>query len=177
MKRNLFLSAAIGAAATLITAPPVLADPPPYYDRASGTETWATSTQGWFSGIATGDLPGSWSADIVHDPLASCSSYCLAAKITGGSFSLMTTLNGDGTTVNGSFSDGTVYQTSGFSGCGNQTFDVRGTLVNVGPDGGGGTGTFWATLTHLRTQFFFGCLTYGATVTPPTLEPNIVLNF
>ena len=175
-KKRFFFAAAIASVATLMTAAPGLAATT-YYDTASGIETMATSTQGWFSGTATGDLPGPWSANIVHTPLAACSSYCLAAKISGGSFLLVTTLDEDSTVVNGSFSGGTVYQTSGFSGCTTQTFNVTGTLVNVGAGGGSGTGTFSAKLTHLRASLFFGCITYGATVTPPTSVPNIVLTF
>lgn len=70
MKRNLLLSVAIAGMAALLTALPALAQT--YLDTASGNETMATSAQGWFSGNATGNLPGSWSATIIHTPLAPC---------------------------------------------------------------------------------------------------------
>jgi hypothetical protein len=177
LKKNVVLSAAIAAAATLLAATTAFAVST-YLDTASGNETMATSTQGWFSGNATGDLPGSWSATIVHTPLAVCSSPCQAATISGGSFSLKTTLNLVSTTVTGHFQNGTVSQTGGFTGCTNQTFDVLGNLNNVGPGGGSGTGRFAATLTHYRFQFFSSCITYGATVKPPTgVARNISLTF
>jgi hypothetical protein len=68
-------------------------------------------------------------------------------------------------TISGTFSGGTVTQTAGFTGCENQSYAVDGTLANVGPGGGSGTGTFIAVLTHLRTTLFGRCVTYGARVT------------
>lgn len=172
MRRNLILAIAIASAGLLLTALPALAQT--YSDSASGNETSANSTQGTFSGNATGSLPGSWSATVVHDPLPYCAATpCKTAAITGGTF----TLNASSGTVSGQFSGGTVQQTGGFVNCQNQTYSVNGSLGKVGYGGGTGTGTFTATLTHYRFSFFGFCITYGATVKPPTSDPNIVLIF
>jgi hypothetical protein len=129
-----------------------------YTDTIVGREFFATSTIGGFAGTAAGDLPGSWFAVVEHTPLST------DATITGGEFALSTTIAGQAGTVTGTFSGGTVTQTGGVTGCQNQTYAVEGTLENVGPGGGTGTGTFSATLTHLRTVFFGRCITYGARV-------------
>jgi len=129
-----------------------------YTDAIVGREFFATPTVGGFAGTATGDLPGSWLAIVEHTPLTT------TARITGGDFALATRIAGQPTTVTGTFSGGTVTQTGGFTGCQNQTYKVDGTLENVGPGGGTGTGTFQAVLTHLRKTFFGRCITYGARV-------------
>lgn len=129
-----------------------------YTDTIVGREFFATSTVGGFAGTAAGDLPGSWFTVVEHTPLAP------GATITGGQFGLSTTIDGRAATVTGTFSGGTVTQTGGLTGCQNQTYAVEGTLENVGSGGGTGTGTFSATLTHLRTFFFGRCITYGARV-------------
>jgi hypothetical protein len=127
-----------------------------YTDAIVGREFFATPTVGGFAGTATGDLPGSWLAIVEHAPLTT------TATITGGDFALATRVPGQPRTVTGTFSGGTVTQTGGLTGCQNQTYQVDGTLDNVGPDGG--TGTFQAVLTHLRTTLFGRCITYGARV-------------
>lgn len=130
-----------------------------YNVPVAGREIFATPTLGVFVGIASGvDLPGHWSAVVEHDPLSP------NAEITGGRFALATRLGGEPATVTGTFSGGTVTQTGGLTGCQKQTYAVEGTLENVGPGGGSGTGTFSAVLTHLRTSLFGRCVTYGARV-------------
>jgi hypothetical protein len=129
-----------------------------YTDAIAGGEFFASETVGGFAGSATGDLPGSWLAVVEHTPLST------TAMITGGDFALATTIAGQPTTVGGSFWDGSITQTSGFTGCQNQTYEVHGALENVGPGGGTGTGIFDAILTHLRARFFGRCITYGARV-------------
>ena len=133
-----------------------------YSDGVTGVETYATSTEGRFTGIATGDLPGVWQAVVIHDRLSGTA----PAAITGGSFSVATVLDGSPTTVSGSLTGGTVIQVSGLSGCTNQQFQVNGTLSSVGVNGERqkGTGVFGVTLTHYRTSVFGYCLTYSASV-------------
>jgi hypothetical protein len=132
---------------------------PTYNDGIKGHEYFFTSTDGRFAGYATGDLPGAWNADVQHTPL--CLACTPTATITGGSFSLATTY----TVVTGSFTGGTVQVTNRGANCTNQTFDVEGDLGHVGRwNGGSGTGTFSATLTHYRHRILGACITYGATV-------------
>jgi hypothetical protein len=131
-----------------------------YTDAVTGRELFATPTLGVFAGTATGSLSGSWFAYIGHTPLSP------SATITGGSFSLATTISGSAATVKGTFAyGGTVTQTPGGTGCANQTYDVLGTLAQVGVGGGNGIGTFSATLTHYRLLLWGRyCVTYKATV-------------
>jgi hypothetical protein len=133
-----------------------------YSDAISGFEYWATSTDGYFTGTASGDLPGSFTTHVVHSPLTTT-----PATITGGSFTLYTAIAGSATTVSGTFASGTVAQIDqNTHGCRDQHFAVTGTLANVGVDGTGtGTGTFAATLTHYRTRINGECVTYFATIT------------
>jgi hypothetical protein len=135
-----------------------------YSDTISGHEYYATSTEGRFAGSASAALPGYWDADVVHDPL--CISCPTTANITGGSFSLATTLNGIYTVVSGNFTGGTVQVTDPGAGCTNQLFTVSGSLGSVGPWGGGsGNGSFAATLKHYRHLVFGTCVTYAASLT------------
>jgi len=133
-----------------------------YHDSVGGVEVYATTTEGRFTGQASGKLPGLWYADVIHTPLSSSA----AATISGGAFDLTTSLNNQPTLITGRFSGGTVMQTGGFSGCTNQTYAVDGTLSNVGvygrPDRG--KGTFVATLTHYRVSILGHCLIYGASI-------------
>jgi len=58
-----------------------------------------------------------------------------------------------------------VSQISGFSGCSNQQYRVQGALSGVGINGGTGSGSFTATLTHYRKYVWFvGCVIYAASV-------------
>jgi hypothetical protein len=134
-----------------------------YNDTISGYEYFATSTDGKFAGSAAGALPGAWNADVQHTPL--CVSCTPTATITGGSFSLATTLNTIPALVTGVFSGGTVQVIDLGAGCTNQSFAVNGILGNVGPwYSGSGSGTFTATLTHYRVPIFGRCITYAASV-------------
>lgn len=136
-----------------------------YTDTVSGVEYWATSTQGKFTGKATGQLPGYWNATVDHTPLSLAAMP--TATITGGSFELATLVNGVPTLVTGTFaSGGTVTVMNVGANCTNQKFAVDGPLDNVGPwYTGTGTGTFAVTLTHYRTRIFGSCVTYSASVT------------
>ncbi len=148
----------ISLAVTLASIPQVALAATTYTDTVAGRELFATPTLGVFAGTATGQLPGSWYATVQHTPLSQ------SATITGGSFALSTSIKGEPATVKGTFIDGSVVQTGGFTGCVNQTYAVNGTLTNVGVGGGDGTGTFVVTLTHYRTTFFGYCVTYKAIV-------------
>jgi hypothetical protein len=134
-----------------------------YNDTISGYEYYFTSTDGRFAGHASGALPGAWNADVRHTPL--CLSCTPTATITGGSFSVATTLHGTPTLVTGDFTGGTVQLTNPGSNCTNQTFDVEGILGRVGPwYSGSGTGHFSAILTHFRHRVFGACVSYAASV-------------
>jgi hypothetical protein len=155
-KFALVLVAALVVAASATAATSAAAT---YADALKGVEVAATSTQGTFVGTASGALPGQWAATVDHTPLSP------DATLTGGSFSIATTLNGLPTLVTGSFSGGTVTFATG-SGCTNQQFTIDGTLDHVGTwYTGAGSGTFVGTLTHYRTSIFGRCITYSASVT------------
>jgi hypothetical protein len=150
---------AAAAALTLAPAAAIAATPSAHSDPISGFEYAAAATQGSFAGAALGAVPGAWSATVDHTPLGT------SATITGGKFSLATYRDGALTTMTGDFTAGTVQQLSGFSGCVDQRYAVNGLLRNVGfGEGGSGTGTFAATLTHYRTKIFGSCVTYSASI-------------
>jgi hypothetical protein len=134
-----------------------------YSESISGTELPnATNTEGQFVGTATGSYDGTWYIDVKHQDL----SYH-PAFITGGNFQLDTLVGGWPAAIKGAFVPwgGTVSQTSGFSGCTDQTYAVHGALSGVGINGGTGSGSFSATLTHYRTNVWFvGCVIYAASV-------------
>jgi hypothetical protein len=137
-----------------------------YTDSVSGIEIFATSTQGIFTGTASGDLPGRWQVTVNHTPLSP------DATITGGSLNLATTLNGSSTLVTAQLTGGTVVLAPS-SGCTNQQYSINATLGGVGTwYSGSGTGTFTGTLTHYRTSIFGRCVTYSASVTG-----GVTLNF
>jgi hypothetical protein len=134
-----------------------------YSDTISGHEYYYTSTDGRFAGSASGALLGHWNANVQHTKL--CLSCTPTATVTGGSFSLATTLHGIPTLVTGTFTGGTVQVINKGAHCTNQTFAVHGILGSVGPwYRGHGTGTFTTTLTHYRTSVLGSCVTYGASV-------------
>jgi hypothetical protein len=161
-KRGLSFVLALGAA--LVVGVSAFASST-YYDNIIGGELPnATTTEGRFSGTASGSLPGGWYIDVRHQVLSGNST---PVYMTGGSFKLETAINFWPATVYGSFVPwgGTVTQTSGFSGCSNQTYRVSGALSGVGVNGGGGSGYFSATLTHFRAWVWWvGCVTYSASV-------------
>lgn len=122
----------------------------------------ATSTEGHFVGEASGAFAGTWSIDVTHQPLTYSPDY-----ITGGSFHLHTLIGYWPSTITGAFVpySGTVKQVAGFSGCTNQRYVVSGRISEVGINGGAGTGSFSATLTHYRANLWWvGCVVYSASV-------------
>jgi hypothetical protein len=159
--RRMLVLFAIGLIALSTSATALAAQT--YSDTISGYEYYFTSTDGKFAGSASGALPGSWNADVRHTAL--CLSCTPTATITGGSFSLATTLNGGYTLVTGDFTGGTIQVENVGSKCSNQTFDVEGILSDVGLwYSGSGSGSFSATLTHHRHRVFGTCVTYAASV-------------
>ena len=158
----------VAAVAALVIGPASAIAATTSSDSISGLEYAATPAQGRFVGIASGALPGAWSATVDHTPLGT------SAAITGGDFDLVTRLGGTLTAVTGDFTRGTVRQLSGFTGCASQRYAVYGVLGDVGSGSAGrGTGTFAATLTHYRTTIFGQCLTYAASISGSlTLAPS-----
>lgn len=132
-----------------------------YTDAVVGAEVSATTTEGAFVGVATGDLPGAWSADVIHSDLTSGS-----ATVTGGSFSLLTALNRQVALITGSFdSSGSINLFYTAPGCGIQQYRVTDTLSSVGVGATpSGHGSFSAILTHHRAKIFGRCVIYAATV-------------
>jgi hypothetical protein len=153
----------IGVAMLALAAPAGVLAAQTYSDTISGHEYYYTSTDGRFAGTASGALSGEWNADVQHTKL--CLSCTPTAMITGGGFSVATTLGGIPTLVTGKFTGGTVQVINKGAYCTNQTFAVNGILGSVGPwYSGHGSGIFTATLTHYRTSILGSCVTYGASV-------------
>lgn len=138
--------------AAMLLLVPAAAAAPAATASVRGLEYSATSTEGRFGGTAKGQLPGVWTAVVVHDRLQDG----VAVPINGGSFTLFTNPR----PVTGTFVRGTVRPLDTASTCRNERFDVTGTLRLRG----GGSGSFAVVLTHLRTPSRSGCTTYGATV-------------
>ena len=141
-------------AAVAVFAAPAFAQSPVTYSLA-GVETAATSTQGTFVGVAISpDDFGTWSAVIVHEPLAD------TAEITGGTF----VLDGQVRNVEGLILDGDIVRLGG--SCRRETFNVTGrVMLFEGEIPTGEFGDFEVTLTHYgRRVAGFGCVTFFATV-------------
>jgi hypothetical protein len=146
MVRTLLSSA---VAAVALAAPLATASAASYSERFTGVEVPpVTSTLGTFTGVATGELPGAWYAQIAHAALSTGTTV----PITGGSFTLRTVT---GRTIGGAVTGGTVSVTSGGAGCTNQTFAVDALLSD---------GSFTGTLTHYRVAIFGACVTYAASI-------------
>jgi hypothetical protein len=141
----------------------------------NGIEFYATSTEGRFSGTATGQgtdgVSGAWSIVVYHsvlDPCVSPSWTVPCAHVTGGSFTLAATSPG---LITGAFDpqgahvDGIVMGDAGYN-CTTQLFRITDGLSNVGPVGSqhSGTGSFVGYLWHHRHWVFGRCVTYAATV-------------
>jgi hypothetical protein len=164
------LSIALALGATLVMTVTAAASST-YTEWIHGAELPnATPTEGQFVGEASGSFAGAWYIDVRHQVLTNH-----PVSITGGSFRINTVINGWPDEIAGSFKpwSGTVTQIKGFTGCSNQQFAVNGQLVGVGVDGGTGTGTFRATLTHYRASIWFaGCVVYSASI-----SGSVSLNF
>jgi len=158
------LSIALALGATLVMTVTAAASST-YTESIRGTELPnATPTEGQFVGEATGSLPGAWYIDVTHQVLSTNST---PVAITGGRFRLNTVVNYVPEEILGSFKPwhGYVKQVDGFNGCTNQHYTVHGELSEVGVDGGTGSGTFDAKLTHYRVHIWWvGCVVYSASV-------------
>ncbi len=163
MNRLRLVLAVVGTIVATCLTPLTAVAAPTYQDAVMGVEVYATSTEGQFTGQASGDLPGYWYADVVHTPLGGSPA---TATIDGGIFDLYTDLHNRSTLVTGQFTGGSVVQTGGFSDCADQTYAVTGTLSKVGvygrPDHG--AGMFAATLTHYRASLDGYCVIYAASI-------------
>ncbi len=122
-----------------------------YTLQVKGIEYSATATVGKFAGAATGRLPGTWQARVVHKPITAAPT----ARITSGSFQLYSD-----TKITGHFVNGAIRRLDTTTTCADERFDVRGNLALDD----GGTGQFTVVLTHLRTTVGARCVTYAATV-------------
>jgi hypothetical protein len=120
-----------------------------------GIEIAPEHTQGTFTGVSTGSLPGDWIAVVKHTPLAP------SAKITGGTLTLITKQK-QPRTFTGRFNGGTITNTNPGTNCTNQTYDVVGNITHFG---GNHTGRFTVTLTHYRHSILGACISYFATTT------------
>jgi hypothetical protein len=138
-------------AVMLLLAPVAVAAPTPTAS-IRGLEYSATSTEGRFGGAARGQRSGVWTAVVSHDRLQGGA----AVPINGGSFTLYTSPR----PISGTFVRGTVRPLDAPTTCGNERFDVTGTLKLRG----GGNGSFAVVLTHMRAMTRSDCTTYGATV-------------
>jgi hypothetical protein len=147
----------------------------------SGFEMYATSTEGRFTGTATGQgsdgVSGAWSIVVYHTLLDPCTRQSWTdpcAHVTGGSFTLAATSPG---LITGSF-DSPLSPVNkivlGETGpnCTTQLFKITDTLSNVGTGSQRGTGNFVGYLWHHRHWVFGRCVTYSATV-----QGTAVLNF
>ena len=133
---------------TLLLSPPGPAATA-YSDRLAGTEIVPiTSTLGTFIGVATGDLPAAWRAQIRHEALNTGP----IVAITGGSFTLITR---SGRALTGSVTSGSVTVVNRGSRCTDQTYRVAAVF---------GIGTFEGTLTHRRHRILGHCIIYAATI-------------
>jgi hypothetical protein len=150
------VAAGLAAAALLVTGVGAAAISPAY--NVAGIEVAVTPTQGTFIGSGTGSGGDKlvWKAIVDHTGLSP------NATITGGSFAAIS--HGDGlSTLTGTFTGGTVTLVEPGLPCGNQVYDVDGTLDLASGDAVG-TGTFDVQLTHHRISLFGRCITFAATV-------------
>ncbi len=154
--RRLLVAVAAAALLAVVSAPAgsATASPRRVVARVHGIELIARHTQGTFSGYATGGLSGGWLAVVDHTPLDP------NARITGGSFSLATSLDQLGHPLAARIERGAITMTNAGRRCTNQTFTVTGNLTGLH---GYRTGAFSLTLTHWRHDILGTCLSYFAT--------------
>ena len=120
-----------------------------YEDTLVGTEIVpVSSTEGTFVGVAAGQLPAAWRAQITHVRLATGPSVA----ITGGTFVLVTPSHGK---LTGAVTGGSVTVADSGSRCRDQKYTVVAVLT---------IGSFEGTLTHHRRTVFGHCLLYAATI-------------
>lgn len=140
----LAMALAIGSAASAVASTK-------YSDTVVGIETAVPTGASPFAGTASGQLPGVWSASVVHGPLPTTQGG--TGAISGGTFALVSS-----TVVSGTFKTGTITLISG--SC-TQTFHVQDNLLLLSPSG---TGHFDAYLTHYGFMFAGHCTIFFATI-------------
>ena len=162
--RTARLAPAAIAALLLVSGPVNAATTSQTYEiyALQGYEVWFTDTVGTFMGAGTGsagDLSG-WYTSVEHSVAISPT-----GSVTGGRAVLQRL---DGVRMDGTFSDGYVWQTNDGAGCTNESHQVIGTVTGLTrSDRPGETGVafFNATLVHFRTMLFNRCYAYSASVT------------
>jgi hypothetical protein len=151
----------VGALAALPAA--AVAAPTSTTFEVKGLEIAFTSTRATFVGYGSGNAAegSAWEAVVDHSPLSS-----QPTAITGGTFTMGTlSLAPAADFVTGTFTGGTITETSPGTGCTKQTFRVSGTLGDVSTSTtSGGTGRFEVVLRHHRASFLGRCVTFAATV-------------
>jgi hypothetical protein len=154
--RRLLVALVAAALLAVVPAPAgsATASPRRVVAKVHGIELIARHTQGTFSGYTTGGLSGGWLAIVDHTPLDP------NARITGGSFSLATSLDQLGHPLTARIERGAITMTNPGTRCTKQTFKVTGNLTGLH---GYRTGAFTLTLTHFRHEILGTCLSYFAT--------------
>jgi hypothetical protein len=161
MRRALIAAVAAALASVALVVAVAAAAISPSYDVV-GIETAVTPTQGTFvgTGLGSGGDGLIWKAVVDHTALSTNPSA--PASITGGTLAALSFQNGERLPFGGVFTGGTVTYDparSSSAACGNQVFDVEGTLaLDVG------TGAFSVYLTHYRVRLFGRCITFAASV-------------
>jgi hypothetical protein len=169
------LAAALGSTLALAVAGAASVEATEHQTIVNGFEFHATSTQGSFSGTASGvgdhGLWGAWAIVVNHTTLLTdrCGDVS-CAHVTGGSFTLAVT-SPSVQAISGSFNPQSwgypgIVMVDGGANCTTQRLHIKDDLNSVGAAGGphAGTGTFDADLWHHRHWFFGQCVTYSATV-------------
>jgi hypothetical protein len=143
----LAMTLAIGSAATALASTT-------YKDTVVGVETAVpTGSTSTFAGYASGQLPGLWTASVVHGSLPTSQSG--PGAITSGTFALFSS-----TVVSGIFDNSQTAITLTSGTC-TQTFHVVDNLRLLSPTG---TGHFDAYLTHYGYMFNGNCTIFFATI-------------
>ena len=152
--RKLLLSLMLAMTLAIGSAAIALASTPTYKDTVVGIETAVpTGPTSTFAGYASGQLPGLWTASVVHGSLPI--SQGGPGAITGGTFALLSS-----TVVLGSFDSNSTAITLTSGTC-TQTFHVVDNLKLLSPKG---TGRFDAYLTHYGYMFNGNCTIFFATI-------------
>jgi hypothetical protein len=160
--RRAFIATAscLASAALLVTAVAAAAISPSY--NVVGVETAFTPMQGTFvgTGLGSGGDGLIWKAVVDHTALST--DPATPASITGGTLAALSFEAGERVPFGGTFTGGTITYDparSSPAACGNQVYDVDGTLaLDVG------TGAFSVFLTHHRVRLFGRCITFAASV-------------
>jgi len=155
-RRVLTAGALIAVVLSLTSISSASASPRPVVAKVKGIELVAEHTKGTFAGYTTGGLTAGWAAVVDHTPLDP------GARITGGSFTLVTRTRGFDHPITAAITGGTITVKNRGGNCTNQTYDVTGAISRLP---GKRSGSFRLTLTHWRHRILGSCLAYFATTT------------